>query len=217
MSCQRDLDNGANRAIEETWGRVSPIPYRFLLGGHDDSRKNATVYVPGPDGYDEQIPRMKAGYRWALENGFTHIFRCDTDTLVVPDRLARSHFEWSSYVGNSSEFTVADKYDCTFAHGGCGFWVDAGAAQILVDAEPFGLFNDQWAGKVLTDAGIKLKHDARYSMGKSYGLDQPQATDANGIISVHLGVGRGTFTPEDMRQAWVYAQPDHPNRRKMRT
>lgn len=185
LSCTRDEKNGANAAIRNTWGR--DIEHFFVIGKR---------------GYLEAVPDLQEGLRMALQRGATNIFRCNTDTLVVPSRLLNSDYARADFIGNSSEVTVADAYDCTFAHGGCGFWLSARAAKVLIDAKPFADFEDQWTGRTLQARGIRPIHDARYSMGKSYKLDQPLARHDNDIISVHLGQSRGEFKPEMMYDAW---------------
>ena len=52
-------------------------------------------------------------------------------------------------------------------------------------------------------------------MGKSYGLDQPLATQQNDVISVHLGSTYGAFKPEMMHNAWE-ALDTQAGRRKIR-
>ena len=182
-SCVKDRNNGNNQAIRDTWGKASLIPYVFCLGDTDPVEQDE-LYCDCPDNYFSLPHKTQASLKWAISQGFTHMFRAFTDTYVDTGRLLYSEFERSDYVGNPCGF-----YRDLFYHGGPGYWVSARAAQHVVMSDVEGQkLEDFWVGKVVQrfQPDLIYKHDFRYSMGQSYNRREPRVLLTNDIISEHL-------------------------------
>jgi hypothetical protein len=133
------------------------------------------VFLPVPDDYFHLVYKVRAIYRWALQFGFTHIFKCDTDTYVDIDRLMRSGFEKHDFTGGPA--------GSTSVAGGSGYWISRQSAQILADAPVTYWAEDGWVNGTLGKYGIFLFTDYRYS--------DNLVSDNNDLVSTHLGFRPG--------------------------
>lgn len=167
LSCKRDIENGSNDVCRQTWikewGHL--VDYRFFIGNSDTGCPSVSwkcpllqqdeIVLEVPDSYYFLPFKTQAMLGWALEKGYTHFFKCDTDTYVHIPRLLKSGFENHYYTGN---FSITGSY----ASGGAGYWVNAEAAKKLVDAKAYNGGEDKWVGSTLggRDSG---HNDIRYS------------------------------------------------------
>jgi hypothetical protein len=130
-----------------------------------------------PDDFAHLPIKLKHMIRWALQAGFTHFFRADSDTYVVLDRLLASGFEQHSLMAHP-----------TFG-GGCGWVLDQRCMELLA-VEPVASFIDEvWAKKCFRAHGISSHDDLRFS-------DDDVSKD-NDLISTHCGFMAG-YTPARM-------------------
>lgn len=101
--------------------------------------------------------------RWALDHGFTHLFRVDTDAYVYVDRLLRSGFEAHDYTGYCIDYpkwNEPKRYAC-----GAGFTLSERAMRVVANNVPDHPADDLWVGRILYQNGIKCFRDTRYLTG----------------------------------------------------
>ena len=182
-SCSRDKSN--EQICRETWLGAwgGQCDYRFMIGApctltHPDEEyareSNGNIV---PDDFSSLPRKVHASYRWVLEHGYTHVFKCDTETWVHITRLLNSDFARASYIGYVPPYVKVRQY----AHGGSGYWLDRAAMEAVVRAiPPRGGNEDEWVGDVLKDAGIHPTHDERYTLSLNAGDKIPDT-----VISVH--------------------------------
>jgi len=181
----------------------SRIPYFFFIGDGAVSSRADEIKLNVPDDYLSLTYKSKESLAWAVRQGFTHAFRAFTDTHLDVGRLAQSGFAQHDYVGNDAGLQSAG---FQFTHGGPGFWTGPRAINILLDSpilkEKYETdrYEDQWAGRVLYERGMVPFDDKRYSMGWSYGKDEPAVLEGNDTISEHLSSSQGQYFPD-----WMYA------------
>lgn len=192
-SCKKDQENGVNDVNRETWLREWSVPYKFVLGtGCTRTGLDDELHVAEHDTYQYMPYKHRAGFRWALAEGYDYAFQTCTDTYVAVPRLLTSEFDRADYVGRR---LIAERY----ASGGAGFWVSRKAMEKLSNYPIRGGYGDKWVGYVMETSGTKLLHDARYWPGSSEPFD-PKLWDQE-LITLHLGRGTNLFKPDWMRDA----------------
>lgn len=159
-SCKRDCENGFNQAIRDTWGKeASMLASTLFFTGKDAGPQDKDVIeLNCPDDYLGLPWKTYRILEWALANGYSHIFKCDTDTYVRPRRMLKSNYHRHDYVGNfvgrkdNGRFlarrgnTVGPTivgvprvvYECLYswASGGAGYWLSAKAAKYIMENPP---------------------------------------------------------------------------------
>ena len=141
--------NGANQrrlAVADTWwkdlGAYHNVTGKFFTGA-ELGCSDKFVDLP------EKNRRM---CRWAVDNGFDRMFRCDDDTFVHVDRMVRQTLEFEGdYAG----------WDCGgFGIGGAGVWLSRKAMEIVAssDWEAGEWRDDAFIGAALKTHGICM-HD----------------------------------------------------------
>lgn len=194
----RDRKNGNQQAIRDTWAKSPAIPYRFFLGDVDAENVDE-VSLPCPDNYFSLPMKTKMSLEWALKEGYTHTFRCFTDTFIDTLRLRNSAFAEADYIGNPFQHGTKG----FFMHGGPGYWLSRRASELVVSKELNGAtLEDQWVGLSLIDTDVTIKCDYRYSMGLSYVYRQLSVLPDNDIISEHLSKHRENYDKQQMYQAF---------------
>lgn len=161
------------QAQRQTWLRDLPyeVDYRYFLG--QPSRHDAdVVYLPSADGPNWNGPyrtrvgnrKTEAIVRYALDNGYNYVFKCDDDTYVRVELLLKSGFEKHDYSGiTASHYAFNGIGHYRWSQGGAGYWLSRRAMEIiaehglhLVPAEDFAV------GQLLAKYGIHPSHDERY-------------------------------------------------------
>lgn len=191
------------KAVRDTWLQqaVGLIPHRFIVGREAAVDNVDIEWFPVDDGYEGIAIKVQAGLKWALRNGFTHVFTCYCDTYTHPQRLMRSGFEQHHYSGHVPNETNGGGYTplvCdykgryAYASGGAGYWLSQKAMEIVAYAEPRTQWDDLNTGWVLGEAGISCWHDPRYGFRGEHLYSKDQ-------ITCHLSQGTGNFDP-----AWIH-------------
>jgi|HubBroStandDraft_4_1064222.scaffolds.fasta_scaffold02564_3 hypothetical protein len=198
-SCVRDRRNGFQQAIRDTWGKSPAIPYRFFLGDVE-AEEGDEVSLPCPDNYFSLPQKTKLSLEWALENDYSHAFRCFTDTFIDTIRLRASAYAEGDYIGNPFQHGTKG----FFMHGGPGYWLSRRAAEIVVGSElsMSEQLEDQWVGRCLIDTEVTVKVDYRYSMGRSYCYYQLPVLPDNEVISEHLSKNRDKYEKWQMYKSF---------------
>lgn len=213
-SCKKDWGSGGVQALRETWLRDCPIPYVIFYGRTVIAACKDEVTLDCPDGlWDELTFKTREMMRWVRGEGYTHIFRCDVDTLVNTKRLvlAIPAHDYCGSTLNTPKVGEVDGVPYPFCHGGPGMWLSERAVYVLANSpvdpkKPEDKLQDQWIGKHLLAAGIVPVHDRRFSMGSSYGRHEPAVLASNDVISCHLGAQTGKYEPQQMYKAYGRSQ-----------
>lgn len=184
LSCARDESNGFNQAVRNTWLRdIQGADYYFFLGRGAVAENSDEILLDCPDGYLNLPEKSKALFKWASDNQYDYVFKCDTDTYVNSERLLSSGFYENDYTGYFNGVigvpnTVYSQ--CySWASGGSGYWLSGRAARYISeqDTHPACVCpmtkipcEDLWVGQVLgpriATGFFSAKHDPRY--GRSY-------------------------------------------------
>jgi hypothetical protein len=211
-SCQRDVLNGANQSLRDTWLSSLGFDYRFFVGQGDCLLQSDEVRLECGDSYIHLPAKTRESLRWALEHEYTHIFRVFTDTYVIGQNFRkklREQWEGYDYIGVFPEPVRRGELNGWFyAYGGGGYWLSRRAANAVVDAllpapedgkwETFA--EDVWVGTVLKPCLTWLQWKP---VTGHFGVALPHLT-AN-TVTLHLSVGESTFqnkTTYDI--GWMY-------------
>jgi len=179
------------KAIRETWGKDVPdgVDLRFFVGGEDAKHSDQIVLKCG-DKLIDLSSKVVAMCSWALEQGYTHLFKCDSDTLVRPVELVTDGFPQHDYVGGENN---------GFASGGSGYWLTRKAMEIVANAPITETHaEDVNTAKALAAKGIGGHFDSRY-------LWAPGAVADDNTVAMHLSSIRdldAKSKPEDMYEAY---------------
>lgn len=187
LSCRRDQENGFNDAIRETWLKSwgDQIDYRFFLGSGATQKFDDEIVLDCDDRYLCLPWKVGLGFQWAIRHGYTHAFKCDTDTYVHIPRLLKSDFARAPYIGK-----VCRGW---FASGGSGYWIGpeilsliASSYQKYHDAEDLNI-----AQLARSRGNIYPLNDDRYTLWDHQELNRGAfCEDSNDTISIHL-----TYSP----------------------
>lgn len=177
-SCGRDAANGFNQAIRDTWKKDARCDSYFFLGRTGSPQHADEVVLDCPDDYRGLPYKTKAICEWAWNKDYTHVFLCDTDTFVSPEKLLDSGFENYDYVGhfNSPRGIPNAVYGkCySWASGGSGYWLSREAMKLVADSDQDStcpvsgvpcedLLVGQVLGPLIAQNAIIVSHDPRYS------------------------------------------------------
>lgn len=122
-------------ACRATWfadtRRYDNLDAVFLVGAGDTikqpTRADDTLLLPCPDAYDTLPQRTNWFCKWALTvDGWDYLFKCDDDTIVAVDRLAR-YEPPGEYVG--AEWRDGVRY----GSGGAGYFINRRCAEMIAD------------------------------------------------------------------------------------
>jgi hypothetical protein len=170
MSCEKD--RWLHETQRQTW--IADIPegvdYKFFMGTGSPLASDEVI-LGCDDSYEGLCPKLKGICKWALEHGYTHIFKCDTDTCVWATRLL--HVEWwrHHYVGGLNNW---------YASGGSGYTLDRQAMQWVVEDSTTCEWEDVYVGRVLKGHGVNLHADNRFQW------EPDRAAADNNTVSLHL-------------------------------
>lgn len=193
---------GARREIQRsTWLPLLParFDYRYFQGEPRQTTEPDIISLPVPDLYADLTLKTLSMIRYAYESGYTHIFKCDDDTFIVPDRLITPDCDYTGHCRKNPPHNDGVDY----CHGGRGYWLSRKAMKAVL-AAPVSLFasgkiEDGAVAHALKLAGILPVHDERYTA-------EPHTTPTadNDAITCH------TRTPAFMTAlGGILARKDH--------
>ena len=181
-SCERDSNNGFNDAVRKTWLSSYNVDYRFFRG-HGSTPTNADeVLLDCPDDYLSLPYKTQEIMKWAGERDYDYIFKCDTDTYVVLERLLNSDFTNWDYIGHFNgpvgvPNSIYNKL-YTWASGGSGYFLSIKAARIVAGQTSMEKAlcpnikipcEDLWIGQILGPdierGNLKAISDSKYGWG----------------------------------------------------
>jgi hypothetical protein len=156
-TCQRFAAD-RRPAVEQTWAgaiRASGVPVYYVEGGYGwCSRDNDghVLRVGTGDRYDDNSLKLRDGLRFLLllHPEVEHVFVCDDDTFVHPQR-------WIDYLPKS-EFVGLNTRKVPWVHGGAGWYFGYRACGLYI-AECLQRFSgdDVLASEILSRHGIALE------------------------------------------------------------
>lgn len=220
-SCARDKAAGCHQAIRETWGKESPVEYRFILGQGNTAASDELVFDV-PDDYAHVSFKTRASHAWAAAFGYSHVMQAFTDTYLNLRAMLKSDFANYDYTGcfrgkfsSDADFQKPDtKGRYAYASGGMGYWTSRRACVALAESE-IGIGNwiddpalmawaeDLWVGSALGRKGIYGHHDGRYCLEGQWYLDaiMQKRICPDEVFSLHIGRGTGVYNPQWMHDA----------------
>jgi hypothetical protein len=212
-SCRVDMDKGCHDVIRATWGQQfrGRALVRFFIGhqnkdyfmSHPAAKarmlQSDEVELDTPDDYDSLPYKTRAICRWAMSKNLDHIFLCDNDTYVYPQRLLTCGYDRYDYVGKISKplgetfpYNAVDRKNVNhyiaechpWASGGLGYFLSRDAARVVSDSYPNIWAEDLWVGQVM---GEEIKQ------GNMLGLDLPAGAYSHHFPAHQYGQG---YSPE---------------------
>lgn len=236
-SCARDVINGNNQAIRDTWVKklslIREFDYKFFIGiaspksinqelpDFQNSYHNLSsqlilpsipldrtalqgdeILLDAPDGYPYLPYKIRESRRWALNEGYDYIFKCDVDVFVHPMRLKYCGFENYDYMGSPSplegreaELLKALNYPLPGSYaGGVGYSLSRKACEAIVNAPINILAEDVWTGYNLYINGIYLHADYRFCY---------HVGEMDNTIAVHLSQGTDDYDNKKMSETSI--------------
>lgn len=169
QSCKQHRDR--YDVLKETWLKDIPastydfqIAYAFFIGGINEP-ESGEVWLPCLDTYDALAQKTRLICKFALDQQFDYLFKCDTDTIVNVDRLLSSGYWMHEYMGGYNEDNMVEflesvlkvKTRIQFCSGGAGYWLNRRALEIVSKQENHALMTpaeDVFVAGRLRDAGI---------------------------------------------------------------
>lgn len=193
--------NDQTQAVRETWGadvaKFNNVTLKFFYGKPADGFPREAlpdeIFLECPDGYGS-LPLKTIGLcRYASEQGYKFVFKCDTDTFVLVEKLLieilENSFEYAGYLHGG------------VCSGGPGYLLSQRACQIIATqgATPHHWAEDVHASRVLKNAGIvplmlqghRPGFSAHFFFGDGKAFDPTRITED--VITAHA------VFPEQMR------------------
>ena len=160
-------------AIRDTW--LSYVPpdkadVRFFMGRGSVPEHPDEIALDCDDSYMGLPEKVREIARWALANGYEYMLKCDDDTVIRPEALLMSGYQYYPYSGklnrNLDGFTVPV---------GFNWWISKECMQIVSNAElpPGDNDDEKWVAWNLHLHGIHLHHDQRYELYMGEIPDRP--------------------------------------------
>ena len=179
--------------IRSTWAQEIPpdVSLKFFLGRPMVVPSTDEVLLDVSDKWEGITQKCVEMYRWALEQGFTYLWKCDLDTFVRPQQLLGSGLETFDWVGGQNDW---------FASGGAGYGLSKRAME-YVASHPVRetCAEDLHTAQALTGAGISLHADPRFRFIPGQALE-------SGDLTMHLSSVRGwaaKYQPWMMHEAYA--------------
>jgi hypothetical protein len=156
------------QAQRDTWAREAGA--WFFVG-----RKPAEGWIAPSQTFELDVDDSYAGLpekvrgicRWGLENGFDSLCKLDDDVYMRPERLDGVLGD-ADYVGRfRAGYDGFPRYSSGFT-----YMLSRRAMEIIAHAELTADPNeDRWVGTVLHEAGVRMRHEARFCCPFNGGLE----------------------------------------------
>jgi len=194
--------NDQTEAVRETWGKdvkeFANVDLRFFYGrpiqGYPREPLSDEVFLDCPDAYGS-LPRKTIGVcKYAVDNGYAFVFKCDTDTYVNVKQLLiemlQNSFDYAGYLHGS------------VCSGGPGYMLSNYACRIVSTQgnNPKHWAEDVHVAETLRNAGIqplmlpghRPGFSAHFFFGDGKAFDRTKITEE--VITAHA------VFPEQMRR-----------------
>jgi len=182
------------QSIRDTWAKEvsEDVSLKFFLGNpQGSSSESDEVFLDVPDDFNNLTFKTVAIYKWALEQGYDFVFKCDLDCLVRVPLLLQSGFEAWDWMGGANSF---------FASGGGGYFLSRRAMEYVVAAGGVpGYEEDVHIAQVLLGNGLQLHNEPRFLFCPGDVMDD--ITITYHLSSIREWYYKG-YKPEMMLEAW---------------
>jgi hypothetical protein len=96
--------------------------------------------------------------RWAFNNGYDHVAKCDDDVILKPTEFLNSGFQNHDFAGHTNDDRANVKIPWGFL-----YTLSRKSMEIMANAQLPHDFNDEaWCAHTLAQHGILLHHEMRY-------------------------------------------------------
>ena len=160
--CQRDRD--IYSSIKAKWAFAQDIAdTRFFFGGNPvDEMLAGESQLEVLDGYLDLPYKVKAICQWALDWGYTHVFKTDVDVTPFERRFREFDFAKYDYAGSCFPRDHYPPVHCS----GFGYFLSRRAMRIVADFDVSGYqFEDRMVGDALRPhimAGSIKQHNIKW-------------------------------------------------------
>jgi hypothetical protein len=153
--------------IRETWAK-GLTDYKFFFGKSPCQVESDEIVLNCGDSYYETAFKVQAMCKWALDNNYKSLFKCDDDTYCRPERVFNAGFSDYDFVGRL--LPPEPNHPVPYPMGGCGYYLSERMLTLAAndkfpvnnpEGDPLNTYEDGWIGRVALDAGIELKDDFR--------------------------------------------------------
>lgn len=188
------------QAQRDTWLKNCDVEYAFLVGDSSQGCPSfdcGRLHCPSSDAFADIAPKVRYACVRALQENVTHLFICDDDTYVRPERLLLSEYQEHDYIG-----FVRNYGNCPYMQGS-SFWLSSRAMQYIVnhpEKMPNGVPDDVAVGAALYGK-VHFVHEHRFAVGDPYPQRTPLAS--NNIISSHKHLPDSMYR---VHEAWLVSQ-----------
>lgn len=157
--------------IRNTWYKLwekqrDKIDLKFFYGNIPEgveprAAREDEVMLDVSDRYIDLPGKVQAMFKWALDNGYDYVLKCDDDVFIYPDRLLERFDPALDYTGFVSDRGPDNIYCC-----GAAYWLSKRAMEVIVAApwthgivdSPNGCetdtAEDRWVGYQIRIAGL---------------------------------------------------------------
>lgn len=179
-------------ALRATWLQdVADFPnveYRIFYGrGAGREALSDEVFLDCDDSYVGLPQKVRLICCWALDHGFSWLYKCDDDTFCFVDRLLSGEFEKHDQVG----FKLPGEH--TYIVGGPGYTLSTPAMMAVSRDTVTGHAEDLWVGSTLRKYGLDRHRDLRFLSGLSN-----HYIDVDRLPANHNYIGLHAVTKEGM-------------------
>jgi hypothetical protein len=155
--------------LRETWvPLVKNADVRFFLGrGAPRVTMNDEVILDCDDSYQGLPDKVKAVIKWAFDNSYIYMLKCDDDVVLKPKDLLASDFNKYDFSGHE----CAPKNQTPW---GFNYWLSRKAMEIMRDQPlPQNNNDEAWVAHTMNRHGILLHSDPRYCLhyGRNLGIE----------------------------------------------
>lgn len=180
VSCHRDRE--LQQAQRDTWFLDLTSDHRFFLGNPKTKVQGIDeVFLDVDDSYASLPHKTQSICRWALNHGYTTMFKCDTDTLINSKKAV---YNGEMYLGGENADVNVPGFApgrIEFCSGGAGYWLSE-ASMTIVAQEPIlegQTAEDVFVASALLKQGIHPVFDPYYRWRPGSEIDKD-------IVSLHL-------------------------------
>jgi hypothetical protein len=199
--CEDIHISGANpriQAVRETWWQdinafSHHVTGKFFYGAGTSVESDDAVVLQVPDDYEHLPHKTQAICRWALENGFDYLFKCDDDTAVYVERLVLELL--------LTRFDYAGLEHSNVCTGGPGYFLSKRAMQAVVaKGTPDFWAEDVWVGKIMGERNIHPHALPGHIAGWSAHWVFPNGFTAERLKELGPVATMHAMKPEDLRE-----------------
>lgn len=178
------------KACRDSWAKSQPgVDVKFFYGQTTTNREplDDEVFLQVHDDYRHLPDKTVAIVKWAREQDYDYVLKCDDDTYVWIDRLLQELNEPFDYAGYLHGNVCS---------GGTGYWLSRRAMD-AVQSNPDCWAEDVWVAKCMKYAGITPVMLPTHRPGFSEHFYFPKGFDPNKLTGKEVAIH--AVRPDEMR------------------